>query len=530
MIGGQLVTSQQLAIAPLLVSLVTAVGTLGLGWNRRLQVTGSLLGITGYMFAVIMLFSRVRQGGPIAYQLSGWPAPFGITLVADALSVLMLVLAAVISIGALLFTVIVLDEIQTQATYHPLFHFMLLGITGSFLTGDLFNLFVWFEVMLMASYILVVFFSGPEHTRATFIYVVLNLIGSAVMLLAIGGIYATVGTLNMADLAVRLASPGQYDVAVAPVLGLSAILFSIFGLKAGMVPFHFWVQPVYRAAPTPIAAMLAGVVKKVGIYAILRLYFMVFGALTIPAGLDFVGGQSVLSFYGPIILVGAVASILFGGLMAIDGDDIEELLAYSSIGQIGFILLPLSVAATVPSIRRLAIAASILYVLHHGVTKALLFLTSGAIDDAVGTTEFASLGGLSERTPGIAAAFSVGGLALIGVPPLFGFFGKLFVFETLVRAKTIPALTAALLGAILTITYITRAWNRGFWGEPSEIVGRPKSDRKQLVVIGGLALLVVLLGLGFDPVIDAVTAAADAALDREAYIEAVSPVLPGGGA
>jgi len=525
--GVDLPAPDRIAIAPLLVALVTAVLTLLVRRWPRIQTGTSLLGSAGYAVAVFALFAEVRAGGPIAYELSAWPAPFGITAVADGLSTLMLALAAVVSLGALAFSAVYVGEFGQRLTYHTLYHFMLVGVSGAFLTGDVFNLFVWFEVMLMASYVLVVFYSGPEQTRAALTYVVLNLVGGALMLLAIGGLYATTGTLNMADLARRLADPGAYGIAVEPVLGISVLLFAVFALKAGIVPFHFWVPPAYRAAPAPIAAVLAGVVKKVGIYAILRLYFTVFAGMTFAEPLPLVGGQSTLAFYGPVMLVMAAASVFLGGIAAVDRADLDGLLAYSSVSQIGFVVLPLAVGATVPAVRELAVAAAIVYALHHGIAKALLFLTSGAIYGAVGTTRLPQLGGLTERAPVLSGAFFVGGLALVGVPPLFGFFGKLFVFDALSRAEAVPALAVALGGAALTIAYFTRAWNRGFWGEPGEAVGLPDPDRTQVAVVVGFAVLVALLGIGVDPVIEAVRAASTAAVDGDAYVEVVDPLGPG---
>lgn len=511
-----------IVVMPLVVALTTAILTLLTRRFHRLQVGLSLLGSIAYLAFVGALARAVIPGGILTYQLADWPAPFGITLVADSLSVFMLVLAAVISLAALVFSVRYIGEYGQKLSYHPLFHLMLVGITGSFLTGDVFNLFVWFEVMLMSSYVLVVFYSGPEHTRAALQYVVLNLVGSAVMLLAIGGLYATTGTLNMADMARRLADP-QYGIAVAPVLGLSALLFTVFALKAGIVPFQFWVPAAYRAAPAPVSAMLAGVVKKVGVYAIIRLYFTVFAVAELPSGLSLPGlsGDSFLDFYGPVIFVMAVASIVVGGVGAVGRDDIDELLAYSSIGQVGFIVLPLAVAATVPEVRTLGIAAALVYAFNHGFAKALLFLASGTVYAAVGSIQFRHLGGLAEKTPVLSGSFFVGALALIGIPPLSGFFGKLLVFDTAGRAGAWGALAAALVGAILTIAYFTRAWNRGFWGPPGNLDAHVRAPPVLVGVVAVLAVSILAIGVGFDPLMSAANAAAEAALAREQYVSNV---------
>ena len=524
--------TQQFVIAPLLVALVTAIATLLTRRFGRVQVTLSLLGGLGYVGAVAWLVAEVDPLGAdnvVSYQLSGWRAPFGITLVADSLSAFMLAFSAVVALAALVFSASYVDSFGQRVSYHPLFHFMLVGVTGSFLTGDIFNLFVWFEVMLMSSYVLVVFYSGPEHTRAALQYVVLNLVGSAVMLLAIGGIYSTTGTLNMADLARRVADPAAYGgFSVAPVLGLSALLFAVFALKAGLAPFQFWVPAAYRAAPAPVSAMLAGVVKKVGVYAIIRVYFTVFAGAAL-SGLSLPGlsvpeqGSALLAFYGPILFAMAAASIVVGGVGAIGRDDIDGLLAYSSIGQVGFIVLPLGIAATATSeeIRVLGVAAALVYALNHGFAKSLLFMASGAVYDAVGSEQFPDLGGLSETAPWLSAGFFVGALALIGIPPLSGFFGKLLVFDAAGRTGSTAALGVALFGAILTIAYFSRAWNRGFWGEPSLLVEHGDAKFSLVAVVVALALAIAVLGVGFDVVMRAAEAGAHAALDRQAYIDAV---------
>ncbi|MEF8831712.1 MAG: proton-conducting transporter membrane subunit [Halobacteriales archaeon] len=513
-------------VAPMLVALATAIGTLLVRRFPRVTTAVSVAGVAGYAVAVAALVSRVLPDAVLTYQLSGWTAPFGITLVADALSAFMLALSALVAVPALAYSVRYVDAFGQRISFHTLYHLMLVGVTGAFLTGDVFNLFVWFEVMLMASYVLVVFYGGAEHTRAALRYAVLNLVGSAFMLVAVGGIYATTGTLNMADIARRLGEPARYGVDPAPVLGLSAILFAVFALKAGLVPFQFWVPAAYRAAPAPVSAVLAGVVKKVGVYAIVRLYFTVFaaGSLGVPLAGPFEAPNDpggFLGFFGPVLFVLAVASIVVGGVTAVGKDDLDELLAYSSIGQVGFIVLPLAVGAAVPAVRHLAIAATLVSALNHAAAKGLLFLASGAIRDGTGTVDLRHLGGLIEGSPGVTAGFFVGALALVGIPPLSGFFGKLLVFDVAARAGADAALAAALLGAVLTIAYVTRAWNRGFWGAQSNAVEHARTEPVLVAIVAVLAVAVVAIGVGFDPVYRTAEAAADAALARGDYVEAV---------
>ena len=559
--------TEQLVVAPVLVALGTAILALFGRFDERVEKGISLLGATAYLAVTAAVFDAVVLSGggtTLTYGVSSWQAPFGIALVADALSAFMLALAGPVVFAAAVYSVVYVDERGQLLSYHPLFHFMVAGVSGAFLTGDLFNLFVWFEVMLMSSYVLVLFYSGREHTRAALGYVVLNLIASALMLVAIGGLYATTGTLNMADMARRLAEPATYGVAVAPTLGLATLLLAVFAVKAGMVPFHFWVPSAYRAAPAPVTAVLAGVVKKVGVYAVIRLFFTVFGGAAY-------ANTSAFAYVGPVLVLLACASIVYGGVGAVGREDVDGLLAFSSIGQVGFIALPLGVAMAAPAatttlggtettLAVLGVAAALVYSLTHALAKPALFLASGTLFSAVGTTDFARLGGLARRTPVLATAFLLGGLSLVGVPPLLGFFGKLLVFRTVAEGIGIGVPLGWLVGltmlagAVLTIAYVTRGWNAVFWGEPSETVealvperlGRSRytgdgstvadggptvvTDRAlvvQVTVVVALALALVGFGVGAEFVVDAATDAATAAGDTTGYVEAVDPAAPG---
>ncbi|WP_254769435.1 complex I subunit 5 family protein [Salinilacihabitans rarus] len=513
----------------MLVVLVAAVATLSLRGRPRARTAVSLAGGLGYVLAVAAIDWYVVLApdapGIATYQVGAHPAPFGITLVADGLSAFMLSMAAVVALASLVFSARFLPRYDRRTFYFPLFHFLLLGITGAFLTGDLFNLFVWFEVMLMASYVFVAFYGGARHTRAAFWYVALNLVASAIFLLGVGGLYATTGTLNMADLSMRLTDPAGYGIDPGPVVGLVGLLLSVFAIKAGLVPFQFWIPGAYSAAPPPIAAMLAGATKKVGIYAIVRLSFTVLAGADVPVDLGIVAGDSPLAFVGPLLFVLGAASVLVGGVGAVGRDSIEGVLAYSSIGQVGFIVIPVAVAATAssPDLRRIAVLAALVYALNHALAKGLLFLSVGAVRDAAGTSRFEDLGGFAGRAPALSIAFFVGALALVGIPPLSGFFGKFLVFDAVVRAGSAPTLAVLLGGSLLTIAYTTRAWNGCFWGPAPDVVENATVDPVEVAVLVALAALVVGVGVGFDPVYRFADVAATAALDAEGYVEAVAP-------
>ncbi len=521
-----------LALAPLVVALVASVLTLAVRSWPRFQRAVSVVSALVYVVSVGALAWTVvfaPDASALVYQVGGWKAPFGITLVADALAAFMLAVSAVVVLFTVVFSVPYIDPENQQVYYHPLFHFLVAGMTGAFLTGDLFNLFVWFEVMLMTSYVFVAFYGGARHTAAAVRYVVLNIVGGALMLLAIGGLYATVGTLNMADMAARLGAPG---VDAAPVVGLTALLLAAFALKAGLVPFQFWVPSAYRAAPLPIAAVFAGASKKVGVYAIIRLYFTVLGDANVTTEVPLVGVDSPLAFLAPVLLVMGLVSIVVGGVGAVSRKRLDGLLAYSSIGQIGFIVVPIAIAAgtSSASLRHLGVLAGLVYALHHALAKSLLFLAAGTIRDAAGTTRLAELSGLGERSQVFSVTVLVGSLSLVGIPPLAGFFGKFLVFTTAADqfatarvAGSSIVLGVLLLGAVLTIIYATRVWVGSFWGAQSDRVELATLDGLQVAILVGLAAVVVAVGLGFEPVYQFADAAAEAAIDTEGYVTAVGP-------
>ena len=507
--------TEQIVIAPFLVAFVTAIATLATRKFSKLQIGLSLTGGILYAFIALILVARV-QNTVLTYQLSSWPAPYGITFVADALSGFMLAITALVMIPTMFYSLKYMDRFSHSVSYQPLFHFMTAGVTGAFLTGDLFNLFVWFEVILMSSYILVAFYGKKEHTLSAFKYVVINLIGSAMMLLAIGGLYATTGTLNIADLAVRLGNPAQYGITIEPVIGFTALLFCIFSLKAGIAPFQFWAPEAYQAAPAPVSAMLAGAAKKVGTYAMIRIY------VGILSGIPFSGAFGISrfgEFFGPLMLLMATLSIFIGGFGATSRNRLDAMLSYSSIGQVGFTLLPIGLAALKPELAVIGITGSLLYCLHHAGAKSMLFMIAGNIRRATGTNDYSKLGGLSSSMRLNSAAFMIGGLSLIGVPPVIGFFGKFSILKAF--STTLPLLIVLIMGSMLTIYYISKAWNQVFWGDKKQI---KNVDNSLLTPVAFSALMIILLGLGIDTIYPMAENAAEAAMATENYVEAVMEV------
>jgi len=408
----------QTVILPFMAALVTAVvSILARKWKYRDHL--SLIGSIIYLAAVTVLNSKILTEGSFTYQAGGWPAPFGVTFVADPLSGLMLLITAAVSLAVNLYSWGYIGERGKQAGYYVFFHFMVAGMTGAFTTGDLFNLFVMFEIVLMSSYAMVSYRGTKKSLFTTLKYVVLNIIGSSLMLVAIGGLYSVTGTLNMARMA-EILSTGSVNM--FPVLGLASILFCVFALKSGLAPFHFWAPPVYSNSPPPAAAMMAGLSKKVGIYAVIRLYLTVFSTAKVPGTAPFYAGRPVNEFISVLMFVTATVTIFLGGISAINRDRINKLLSYSSVGQVGFIFIPMAIAAVSGS--QAALSAALVYIVGHALAKPSLFMISGIIKEITGTTDIRSLGGISESSFLISGAFFISAFSLVGVPPLVGFFGK----------------------------------------------------------------------------------------------------------
>jgi multicomponent Na+:H+ antiporter subunit D len=392
---------------------------------------------------------------------------------------------------------------------------MLGGMSGAFLTGDLFNLFVMFEIVLMSSYAMVSYSGTRESLFTSLKYVVLNLIGSSLMLVAIGGLYSVTGTLNMADMALILS---EGSVNTAPVLGLSAILFCVFAIKSGLVPFHFWAPPVYSNSPPPAAAMMAAISKKVGIYAVIRLYFTVFSQASIPQTAAILAGKPVTHFIAPVILVMATATIILGGISAINRKNLDKMLSYSSVGQVGFIFIPVGLAMLNPS--KMAIAASLIYLMSHSLSKSSLFMVSGLVEKITGETDLEEINGLSETSGFISAAYFISAFSLVGIPPLLGFFGKFSVLRASIMSGNQMAILVVLFGSLMTLTYFGKSWLKAFFGEPEEYSLEPVS-RLEILAVLFLAVEIIFLGLNLEPLYGIAEAAAGNVVNPETYITSV---------
>jgi multicomponent Na+:H+ antiporter subunit D len=431
-------------LAPLVILLPlagAAVALVASGSLRAQRVTG-VAAVTAATACALGLLAEVQRGGITAVQVGAWPAPYGITLVADAFAVLLLAVAMVTTLCVLVFAIGQLDDVVERRFFHPLYLVLTTGVGASFLTGDLFNLFVAFEVMLIASYVLLTLTGGREAIRPAMTYVVVSLLASTLFITAVALLYAATGTVNMADLAGRVAElPEQLRLA----FGL--LLLVVFGIKAAIFPLFFWLPDSYPTAPSPIAAIFAGLLTKVGVYAIIRTQAVLFGAGA--------GEPSTL------VLFLAGATMLVGVLGAIAQDDVKRILSFHIVSQIGYMILGLGLASAV------GLAAATLFIAHQIPVKTSLFLVGGMVEKTTGTTALDRLGGLARRMPVAAVLFCLAAFSLAGLPPFSGFFGKLALVQAGFAGGRWLVTGIALGGSILTLFSMTKIWAGVFWGEPT---------------------------------------------------------------
>jgi multicomponent Na+:H+ antiporter subunit D len=469
--------------------------------QRGISVAGSV----ALLAAAVALLVAVYDGTILATQFGAWAAPFGISFVADLLSAVMVLVTAVMAVAISVYALVDGARERERAFFHPLYHGLLMGVCGAFLTGDLFNLYVWFEIMLIASFGLLVVGGTRAQLDAGVKYVALNLVATTLFLMAVGFLYGITGTLNMADIARTL--PGVENQGLVTTLAVMFLL--AFGSKAALFPLFFWLPAAYHTASAPVVAIFAALLTKVGVYAILRSFTLIF---TGDAG-----------YTGPIIGAVAVLTMVTGVLGAAAHFDIRRILSFHIISQIGYMLVGIAVATP------LALAGSVLYVVHHIVVKANLFLIAGAMRLAGGGFDLKAMGGLHRSTPLLALLFAIPALSLAGVPPLSGFWAKFVVVKSSLDAGHSVLAGVALAVGVLTLYSMVKIWNEAFWKAPAANSARasaawraaPRTRWAMLLPVVGLAAITLTIGLATEPFIEFSLRAADQLLVPHGYIEAV---------
>lgn len=491
-----------LIAAPVLLPAFAATLALLFRRRRRWIGAGVSIGATALLLGVNLLLMTEAMSGRIAvYALGDWPAPFGIVLVLDRLAAMMLVLTAALALGVSVHaTLTSLDRRGWH--FHPLFQFQLLGLNGAFLTGDLFNLFVFFEVLLIASYGLLLHRQGARRLVAGVQYVITNLVGSTLFLIALGLLYGITGTLNMADMAIRAEALPTGDQGLFRAGGM--LLTAVFALKAALLPLHLWLPRAYSGAAPPVAALFA-IMTKVGAYAIIRTGPLIFAGAA-----------------GRYMLPAALGTMILGFAGFVAARHLRAMTAFGLIGSTAILL------ALVALFEERAMAAALYYLPHTTLTAAFLFLVTdlvirwrGAEGDAIVVTP---------RYRGqrlLAGLFFAGGVALAGLPPLSGFVGKLLILDAALASSWWPAIWAAILGtSLVAVIGLARAGSTLFWKSSAD--PRPARARTVRPVVEAapasfLLALLVLLTVAAGPVTAYMEAASGQIFDVAGYARAVLP-------
>ncbi len=486
-----------LVIAPLFLPLLTA---LVLVFFRRQIMTQRWISavsmFSNVTFSAYLIY-QIKQQGILTLHMSGWLPPFGIVFVADLFAGLLVLTTSVIGLASLFYAFATIGEAKETHYFYPFLQFLMVGVIGSFLTGDIFNLFVCFEVMLISSYALIVMGGSRIQLRESLTYILINIISSTLFVASVAYLYAVTGTLNMAQLSLRISAAEQ-----AGILTVIAVLFLIvFSLKAGLFLFY-WLPGSYRVPPAVITALFAGLLTKVGIYAIIRLFTLIFAE---PNELLL----NILSWL-------ATATMLLGALGAIAYRDVYRVMIYNIVAAIGFLAFGLSL------MNATAWDGMIYYLIHDMIAKTLLFMLGGMLVTVAGTSKYGEMGGLIKVVPQLGWMLFIVGLAIVGIPPLSGFIGKLLIIQGGLIARDYVMTGIALVSSLLILYSMLQLFMRSFWGEEKTRPARTNIFSNGLVVSTGLLFMLILfLGLGAEWVYELVQQAGYVLVQPQIYIDAV---------
>ncbi|MBZ5752322.1 Na+/H+ antiporter subunit D [Metabacillus rhizolycopersici] len=490
-----------LIILPILIPLLTGAILIFLK-NRIMaqRVVATLSAITTLIVSFLMVH-KVRNDGIQSLNISSWDAPFGITLVSDMFSAILVFTTSIVALVCLVYSFKSIGVEREKYYYYPVLNFLIVGINGAFTTGDIFNLFVFFEVMLMSSYVLLVLGGTKIQLRESIKYLLVNIISSALFVIAVAYLYSVVGTLNMAHISARISEASTNGM--PGILTVIAVLFLIvFGLKGAIFPLYFWMPGSYYAPPAPVLALFGALLTKVGVYSITRTYTLFF--------------YHDRDFAFQLLSILAILSVLVGVIGAIAYWDVKKIIIYNIIVAVGVILYGVSV------MNHTALTGSVYYLIHDMLIKAALFLLVGVIMAITGTSNLKNISGLITRYPGLGWTFFIAALALAGIPPLSGFVGKLLIVQGGLEVESYIGAVLVLMSSLLVLFSIMKIFINGFWGEDRTYEGEEKAPVKWLLISPVILVVIsALYGIGSESFLPYISQAAETLLDPSIYIEAV---------
>jgi len=515
---------QHMIILFVIVPMFAGIATLAAHGRSTLQGFIGLVLLTlncvVAIWALTTVFADTGQYGNILVsQMGNWPAPFGITIVVDPLSAIMLCVESIVCLAVFIYCIGQLPDRFGGGFFQPLFHLLMMGVQWSFITGDLFNLFVAFEIMLMASYAIFVVGTTPQQMRQAYKYVILNLIGSTLFVTCAGLLYGQLGTLNMAHIT-KIAMEGKLPATSIPVI---AMLLLVFGGKTAIFPLWYWLPDTYHTMPAAIGGLFAGLLTKVGAYTLIRVFVMMFGS-----------APQVTDVLAPLILGSAVVTMFVGVLGAVSMHTVRRILSIHIISQVGYMLMGIGLGITAISgltpeqalsSKELAIAGAIFFIIHNMVVKCCLFLCGGLMMDHAGSDNLDKIGGLLKRDPWLAALFLIAALSLAGLPPLSGFFGKWILIREGFNQQHYSLTAFAVATSLLTLLSMLKIWSYGFWS-PAQGKHTRRPEIRPRTVSGKIAIVMLVafslsMGLWAQTYMNASRVAARMLIDPRPYIAAV---------
>ena len=495
-----------LVLLPVLFQAVMAVLLLFFWAQVKTQKILSIIGNFINIGWALTLFFTVWNEGTLVIQAGNWEAPFGITFVADIFSSSLVLLTSIVGTAVSMFAAGTVVWERLKFGFLPIFHFLLMGLMGVLLTGDIFNLYVWFEIIHIASFVLLALGSEKLQLEGAVKYFTLNMLASIIFLTGLGILYGLVGTLNMADLSMKVA-----EVENRNLLYVCALFFFVgFGIKSAVFPLYFWLPDSYHTPPAAVSAIFSGLLTKVGIYALIRVFSLIF-----------IGDI----FIDQVISVVAILTILSGGVAALFQNNLRKVFAYLIICHIGFMMAGLGLFNTD------AMVGTVFYMIHDITVKTNLFLIAGLVFRIRGTEDLRQLGGLYNQYPMISLMVAISFFSVIGIPPLSGFWPKIGLLIGSIEQPDYYTMLAILFGSFLTLMAVARVWSEVFWKPGKELAPQPDFDyfadlkpQKKILILGSIAMLTgvtLYIGFGAEQFQTLSVRIAHEIMNKEIYINAV---------
>jgi len=472
--------SSYLVIAPILIQFMISVMLIFLWKHVNAQKILSIIGSSIALVFSIALFSQVWQFGTIAKQTGNWEAPFGITLVSDTLSAALVLLTGIVGLAVSAFAGGSIDNARARFGFFPILHFLFMGLYGSFLAGDIFNLYVWFEIIIISSFVLLTIGGERSQIEGAVKYFTLNVLASIIFLTAIAVLYGITGTLNMADLSLKIAA-----IEDKTLVNICAMIFFVgFGIKSAVFPLYFWLPASYHTPPPAVAAIFGGLLTKVGVYAMIRVFTLIF----------------TLDPFLENMLMGVAMLTLFSGAVgALVQHNVQKIFSYLLICHIGFMVAGLGMGSTI------ALTGAIFYMIHDIVVKANLFMVGGLLYRINGTSNIKKMGGMYARYPLLSLILAVPLFSLVGIPPLSGFWPKITLIMGGLETGNYVLIGFILFASFITLFIIAKVWAEVFW-KKKELGTSPvkfrffddHTPREKFLMLMPIVFLGILsLGIGF---------------------------------